>query len=177
MNIIELIIYIALLSTFLVGSIFSAYSMLTSVLHDNDAVDQVQSSVRRDTNGGFVAITSSVIIATTLMLFAVLLSGKVATLYDITMRSEYRVIVKAHTYACFDRALLKLAQDYFYIPGSGGDYFSAFECSVDSVIIPSKDKRIISVSAMYQGIQGKITAEVLMDPHAVQILQKNFILF
>lgn len=181
MSLIELVIYVALLSTFLIGSIFSAYSMLVSVSHDDGVIDQKLESSNiqnNQQNGGFVAIISAVIISTTLILLAVMVSGKTASYYDLVMRSEYRLVVKARTYACLDRVLLKLSQDYFYAPVYYNDrYISSIDCFVDSVSSSVATTRIVSVSVLYKGIHGRLTAEVTVGSNSIQILHKDFILF
>lgn len=176
MSLIELLIYIALLTTFLSAGILSAYSMLMSVSKDAQA-PIVQSDVPR--SKGFVALFSSIAISLSLLLMALSLSGKVSASYESVMHAEYRAVVRARTYACFERALAKLSSDYFYAPAPGGDRFIDFDCSIDSISVAVTDhsRREVSVSSLHHGIHGKMTASVLLNPHDIHVIQQKFILF
>ncbi|MDB5259651.1 MAG: hypothetical protein JWO73_859 [Candidatus Taylorbacteria bacterium] len=174
MSLIELLVYIALLTTFLTAGIFSAYSMLISVSKDSHAPivrdDALQSK-------GFVALFSSIVISISLLLMALSLSENVTAAYESVMHAEYRAIVRARTYACFQRALAKISEDYFYVPAIGGDHVGEFDCTIDLVAAADRAHREVSTSAAYHGIRGKMTASLQLDSQSIQIIQQKFILF
>lgn len=182
MSIIELLIYIALIASFLVSGVFAAYSMLISVTHDSDHIEtkiEQQNSQQNDQVGqsGFVATIVVVIISTILLLTAVGASSRMALLYDSVMHSEYRLASFVSAYTCMDQAVLALAQDYFYSPRVDGDALPVSHCVIDSIARGGGSVVTITTTGLFVGIRTRIVATVQLESNFVKILYKKFILF
>lgn len=175
MSIIELLVYIALVASFLVSGVFAAYSMLISVTHDSDHIEQ--KIEQQNQQSGFVATIAVVTISTILLLTAVGASSRMALLYDSVMHSEYRLASFAAAYTCMDQAVLALAQDYFYSPQVGGDALPSSHCRIDSLARGGGSVVIVTTTGLFGGVRTRITATVQSESNFVKILDKKFILF
>ncbi|NDE68045.1 hypothetical protein EB052_00395 [bacterium] len=204
MSLIELIIYVLLLATFIAGSIVSAYGLFFSVEKEYQKEQQKEatttpnhiSSRMSGTNEGFIALISVFIISSILMLTAILLSAHHGDRFDIALHSEYRLMAHERAYACVDTAMLRLAQDYFYTvgpaPTAAGDlgqtspaYLDDIPCTIDRIYIPDAGRpyeKMIEVHASAATgvnipVNARISTLVSLSGGAVAKLRENFTFF
>jgi hypothetical protein len=174
MTLLEIIIYIALLVSFLVTGIFSAYSLFISSSNENNSLNEtIQQTTRpNETNGGFVALVSAFTISTALLLMSIGMTRGMTVLYDLVLHKEYRAIVRGAAFTCADRALMYIEQDYLYQPETGGDYLLDFRCTIESI-----SPATVVTSSTFQGVQGRVETGIQKYPHEIHILYQKFSVF
>ncbi len=206
MSLIELIIYVLLLATFIAGSIVSAYGLFFSVEKEYQKEQQKEVTTTstsnhvslraRGSDEGFIALISVFIISSILMLTAILLSAHHGDRFDIALHSEYRLMARERAYACVDTALLRLAQDYFYTVGSAptaaGDlgqtslaYLDDIPCTIDRIYIPDAGRpyeKMIEVHASAATgvnipVNARISTLVSLSGGTVAKLREDFTFF
>lgn len=169
MNLIELLLYCALLSSFISGSIFSAFSLMISIQHQTDHAHTEQQK-------GFVALISTVLIASILLLMAVAYAQTVGDQYDAYIHMYRRSVVTGYVRTCLDDVTRQVASDYFFevtsVVGNG-------VCVIESVIRDANSVSIrhISVSSEFEGIHARITSDIQVRGGAVSKIYENFIYF
>lgn len=182
MTLIEMIIYIALLTIILFGSVFSAYSMIFSQQKTQDKIEQLNTNER-----GFIALISVLIISSALLVAVLTSAESIGIIFDEANHKQSRVLATQAALFCLDKVFIELEHDYFYtIASSTPTIYTSPQCSILFVGIASSNlnapgpQRIITVkgqsAAVSQGgVVATITAQVLINSQNISLMSSAVI--
>jgi hypothetical protein len=135
----------------------------------------------RNRNSGFIALISTIIIATVLMGLALTISGGSVFARLDALHAEYKRISLGLADSCSNVALLRIGQNYNYTPAAGGDLVTIGQdaqgrletCTIESVAFPNgktgvQNTVVITSRAQYpspDGANSRVTVSAtVQDP-------------
>lgn len=125
---------------------------------------------RGNSQKGFIALISSIILSIILLGLTLRVSSSNFSARSNALQSEFKSISVALAKSCSQNALLRLSQEYWYIPEENGDvvYIDEEKCIITEInhevedINTHRKKVIVTTKSSFRGSFTTLYTEVLM---------------
>ena len=133
---------------------------------------------RGNSQRGFIALISSIILSIILLSLTIRVSSSNFSARTNALHTEFKSISVALARSCSQAALLRLSQEYWYIPNGNGDTVSIEEdeCTIKEINHEAEDstthtkKVTVITKSSYRGAFTTLYTEILMtNPSFVSI--------
>ncbi|MEI6057790.1 MAG: hypothetical protein WCQ60_02345 [bacterium] len=135
---------------------------------------------------GFIALITTIIVSTALMLMAISVSSSAGLLFDEVIHKEYRIAATTAALSCLDTVFMELERDYFYIVEDIPMQYPDMHCSVyrvksngqGGIHTPTSVRNVIAkgysgISSTTPGsITATVTAQVLINFQTISLMSE-----
>lgn len=144
----------------------------------------MRNNYTKNRQDGFIALISAILISAILLDFAVTIGASSFHSRINTLNNEFKKMSESLAEGCINSALLKISQNYYYIPASDGDIISVGtdinnvdeNCTIESVVYSDENTAThtktgtIDVSANYNNAFSNIEITVNVSGSNVTVL-------